>query len=385
MRLIALAWLCLALAGCGATLPPATPSRVAPSLADPTPVESGEAQPDPAASSWFDLRSTFPDQDSLSGLALLVGTLNGDRGWRIDRNFGPLRPSAAFVGALPWATGPKGDIVAFGYFDGATSHVAVVSTADGQPRLMVESKEVIHAAVLDSTTSIYFLRLSAATRRPNGIDAVDLSSGDRRTVVDLAGEPGQPAQVVIRLFLTDDGRLVLLDCPTDERCIATVYEAGSGRQLRQFAVGGGDAVGLLGHDLVMLGGCELPCPATAYELSSGAARSIGPTCGRAQIARLDGEPVLVSDQPTFGTCFGKDYAVQAFDPSGHPVSATIRFPNRDRELVSTDATTAAEVPAGWTLLGPTGRIPDLPNARLGPLLVRIVDGGRVDLAPIAAS
>ena len=134
MRLFAATWLCLVLVACSSTLPRVTPNAPAPSPADPTPVESGEAQPDPGASSWFDLRSTFPDQDSLGGLALLAGTLNGDRDWRIDRGFGPLRPSAAFLGALPWATGPDGGSVAFGYFDGSTSRLAILSTADGQSR-----------------------------------------------------------------------------------------------------------------------------------------------------------------------------------------------------------------------------------------------------------
>jgi hypothetical protein len=354
-----------------------------PSQVDPTPVESGEGQPDPGATSWFDLRATFPDQDSLGGLALLAGTLKGDRGWRIDRGFGPLRPSAAFVGALPWATGPDSGAVAFGYFDGSTSRLAVLSTADGQPRSLVETPDIVHSAVIDST-SLFFLRLSTATRQPSGIDAVDRSSGSRRAVVDLTSQPGNRAQVVIRLFLANDRRLVLLDCRSDEQCTATVFDPDSGRQLSQFAASGGDPVGLLGNDLVMLGGCAIPCPATAYELASGVTRPIGTTCGRAQIGRLAGQPVIVSDQPTGGACSGKGYAVQAFDLEGRPVSPLMRFPNRDRELVSMDPTAGAEIPAGWILLGPSGRVPALTNGRLGPVLVRIEDGRRTELAPITA-
>jgi hypothetical protein len=322
----------------------------------------------------------------MSGLSLLTGTMDGSRRWKSAATFGPFRPSGAIVGALPWATGPVDGLIATGHFDGAMSHVAVVSTGDGQPRTVLESGDIVHSGVIDATSgSLVILRLSSTTRQPIGIDVVDLGAGQRRLLTDAGTLAAVRAQVTIRLFATNDGHLLVLDCRDDRRCTATALEIASGRQMAQFETVGGDPIGLLDGHLVVTGGCELPCALTSYDLSSGADREIGTTCGRGQIAMLRGQEVLVSDQPLGGDCFTDAYAIRAYDRAGDPVSGLIQLADDGRELVSFDETSGAQLPDGWVILGPHGRIPDWSETDMGPILIELESGRRVALAAIPGS
>lgn len=342
---------------------------------------SGSRRPGPdppPIGSWFELTRLFPDQDSLGGFSLDVGILGASAAKRIDEQFGPIRPSARIVGALPFATGPVEGIVAYGFFDGSRSTFARVTIADGSTALLSTSEGVFHDAAIDSGSNrAYVIRLSAATRQPLAIDVVDLDGGAQMQIVDLSRGNQPRPQTVLRLFALTDQRLALLDCPTDRKCTLTTYDSASGRELQKFTTAGGDPVGIVDGMYITVDPCRLPCPVTAYDLSTGERHSIGSGCGRAVVAKDQGLAVVVLAVPTGIDCFQPQYAIQAFDPTGRPRGPAIRLADRVHELASVEPTLGVSLSDGHVLLGVGGRIGA--SESTPPLIIRLRDGQRVGI------
>lgn len=326
---------------------------------------------------WFRLVPRNPDQDSLSGFDLEVGTLDGRLARTISKRYGPLRPSAAYRGALPIAAGPFGDTVLYAFWDGLKSELHTVSVTTGADTILASRDDIIHAVTMDPISGdIYFITLDAGARQEVGIFRLPAGGGPAAAFIRPAKEDvGQQSdQIWQRLLVTPNGSmLVQIDCPA--ACAVSVASSRDGTPIGQFPmVDAQDVVGVTDDALVAVFGCEAPCPATTYELRTGAARSTGAFCEVGVLTEVAGKPWLVSDWPIEGKCFTAEYRVGRSDVATGDAVNIQTWPARDRTLVASNSLQGAAPPEGWFVLGPTGGLVGFGQQQeLTPWLVRAKD------------
>lgn len=384
------------LSGCGAvglTQSPPGPSTSETVPTYPTPTAAPTSSPAAdqlAAAGWFRFVTRFPDQDSVSGFDLEVGTLDGRLARTVSTRYGPLAPSGIYRGALPVAAGPFGDVVLYAFWDGTTSQLHSISVTTGEDIVLAERADIIHAAARDIRTgTIFFLTLDPATRRDQGIVRLDRGdSGPGETFIqpDSSNAPDGDEQVWKRLWVTPDGtRLVLVDCPTD--CIVSVIDVDGDATIGRVAIPAGeDIVGVTDEALLTVFGCDPPCPATAYDLRTGEARRVGTFCEAGTIVSVDGEASLVSDWPVGGGCRGGPYRIGRTEIRTGADAPIQLLPSRERTLVPLNDLQGAAPPEGWFLLGPGGRLVESgAEQQVSPALVRAADGTVVGLPLLVPS
>lgn len=267
---------------------------------------------------------------------------------------------------------------------GEASYLHALSVTSGEENLVTKRDDVIHAVAFDpQTEAVFLLTLDPKTRRERSIVRFPLSRPDKSESISLAtAGPGVASQVWKRLWVTPDGaRLVVVDCP--DLCKATVLALRDTAPVSPFDIGEGDVVGVTNEAILTVFGCAPPCPATRFDLASGAPEPLGVFCEAGVIASVQGRYSLISDWPTRAGCSDTQYFVGRTDiASGEQVDILLA-PDRRRSLVSLDATQGAQLPEGWFMLGPGGRIVGTGDQRmLAPLLVRAVDGSEVQLPPM---
>lgn len=373
-------------AGCfsvGPTDRPATSSRT------PTPEPSGSPPVrDPLATAgWFRLIRQHPDQDSLAGFELEVGTLDGRLARTVSIRFGPLAPSAAYRGALPIAAGPFGDTVLFAFWDGASSEIHSVSVTSGEDVVVARRDDIVHALTLDPRTdAIFALTLDPGTRAERGIVRIAGRSGPGNPVVESKVPPPTEAeQVWKRLWVAPDGsRLVVVDCPTE--CFASVHALDGATLSNRLAMASGqDVVGVTNDALLTVFGCEPPCPATSYDLATGTAERVGIFCEAGTIVSIEGKGTLVSDRPIAGDCRNAAYPMGRTDLGTGIDAVVLQQPTRDRTLIAMNEIQGATQPEGWFLIGPSGQLVGVgAQAQVAPRLVRARDGATIDLPLLGA-
>lgn len=382
---------CLLLIGCGA--PPPRSSALSSSSLGPSPPASSDSTGVPpstppdlnlGAAGWFRLILNTPDEDSLAGFDLDVGTLDGRLTRTVNGRFGPLTPATAFQGALAIAIGPYGDVVFFAFWDGRTSELHAISVTSGADELLLRRDDIIHALAFDARTdSVILLTLDPQTRRDTSLDRIARSHPNEQESIALPGVgPLAGEQIWTRLWVTPDGsRLVVVDCPSN--CHASVLTLQGAAPVPRFGLGTGDVVDVTDGAIVTLFDCDPPCPATRYDLASGDPEPVGIFCKAGVITRVQGRPALISDWPTRAGCRDAIYNVGRTDIASGEREGIVQSPDRKRIIVTIDATQGAAIPDGWFLLGPGGELVGSgDDMLLPPLLVRAEDGSEVQLPPL---
>lgn len=336
-----------------------------------------------SASGWFRLVIDTPDQDSLRGFDLEVGTLDGRLARTVSVKYGPLTPSASYRGALPVAVGPFGDLVLFAFWDGAGSELHSVSVTTGEDVLLARRDDIIHAIAFDSASdTVFMLTLDPATRAARGIVRLARSLGSEALFLEpeQAREPRVGDQIWKRLWVTPDGEsLVVVDCPASD-CFVSAHAMDGVAKSRQAMVAGQDVVGVTDDAVVALFGCEPPCAAITYDLATGMSHPVGTFCEAGTIVAVNDRPSLVSDRPVADDCRAGAYQVGRTDLDTGADAPVLAQAVRDRTLVPMDARQGAAPPEGWFLMGPGGQLVGLGDQRnISPSLVRAIDGSTVQL------
>lgn len=339
--------------------------------------------PELLAAPWFAQTFDFASDSELRGYRLSVGLLDGTVTRDVNVGLATRNPPSQWSGALPFAAGPFDGQVLYGYFDGTTSKLRVVSAADGDDRLILETDEVVHQAVLDPVTgALYYLALDPVSRRELGIFSGRIQSREAEQLVPPRFSP-DATQIASRLFLTPGGsRLVSHDCRDDE-CRLRAYAAANGDPIFDVAAPASDVFGITDSEVILSGasvsvgeGCpQAPCPAIAFDLESGQRHPLGNVCGAAMVVGGPAGPVLVSDGAQPGQCAPGPVPIAATDiRTGDEVA---EFPVQDlRGLVVTTRDQAVGLPEGWLLLGSAGQFYALePAADQNALTLVRIDGG----------
>jgi len=337
--------------------------------------------PDVLAAPWFVQTFDFASEEELRGFRLSIGLLDGTVTRDVSIGLADLNPPIQWSGALPFATGPDAGRVLYGYFDGTVSRLRVVSVAAGDDQLLLETDKVVHQAVLDPLTDVfYYLALDPATRREVGIFRGTVLGGATEQLVPARASP-RATQIVSRLFLTPDGsRLVSYDCRDDD-CRLRAYITATGDRVFDVAAPASDPYGITDSEIVLSGASasvgaecrQAPCPAIAFDLDSGQQRQLVEVCSAATVVEAADRPILISDA---------ERAPCGLEPN--PIIATdlrngglvVEFPLQDsRELVIDTRDQAVGLPDGWFLLGNAGQFYTLdPAAQQDALTLVRVDG-----------
>lgn len=357
-----------------------------------SPQVSGETVPPGVlASAWFVQTVDFASESELRGFRVSVGLLDGTVTRDVTIGLANLNPASQWSGALPWASGPYDGQILYGYFDGTTSVLRVVSAAEGDEKLVLESDDVVHRAVLEPAGgAFYYLALDPATRREVGIFQGTLQGDAPAQLVPPRASP-DATQIASRLFLTPDrSRLVTYDCRDDE-CRLRAYVAASGELLFDVAAPATDPFGITNSEIILSGaaaeagtGCPaVPCPAIAFDLESGRQRPVGDVCGEATVVQRADGPVLVSEAEVAPTCGQAPYRVAATELGNGRVVADFTFESAARELVVSSRDQAIDLPEGWFALGPAGQFYTLGTVAQPEALTLVnIDNGRtLDLLP----
>lgn len=214
-----------------------------------------------------------------------------------------LNPPNKWSGALPFATGPVAGRVLYGYFDGTVSRLRLVSAEDGDDRLVLESDNVVHQAILDPLTdTFYYLALDPATRREVGIFRGTVQGGESEQLVPARASP-KATQIASRLFLSPDAsRLVSYDCRDDD-CRLRAYVPATGDLVFDVAAPASDPFGITDSEVVLSGSStsvgaecrQVPCPAIAFDLDSGQQRPLVDVRSAATVVDVADGPILISD------------------------------------------------------------------------------------------
>jgi hypothetical protein len=327
-----------------------------------------------------------PDEDSLAGFELEVGTLDGRLTNRISKRFGPLTPAESFRGALPVAAGPFGDLVVYAFWDGSESELRAVSVLTGEDRLLLRRNEIVHAVAMSARDRVvYFVGVDPKTRQDLGIFRLSVTQPDQVGLFwsDAAQKPpGDADQIWKRLWVTPDGaQLVAIDCP--RACRAESFLVGPAASQGSFELEAGDVVGVTNDAIVTVFECSPPCPATAHQLHGGDSRKIGVFCESGILVLVDGRAALVTDWPIQTRCDADPYIVGRSSLEDDNKSAVLKSDTRERLIVAQNVRQGFAPPEGWFLIGPRG---GLATPRDGPLvapwLVRAEDGIVVALPPL---
>ncbi len=356
---------------------------------------SGETVPDEVlASPWFVLTYDFASESELRGFRVSVGLLDGTVTRDVTVGLAGLNPASELNGAPPWASGPYDGQILYGYFDGTTSTVRVVSAAESDDELVLETDDVVHHAVLEPRTgAFYYLALDPDTRREVGIFRGTLQGGGTQQLVPPRASR-EATQIASRLFLTPDGsRLITYDC-RDDVCRLRAYVAVSGELLFDVAAPASDPFGITDSEVLLSGaatapgtGCPaVPCPAIAFDIESGRQRPVAEVCTAATVVyRADG-PVLVSEADAAPICGQAPYRVVATELGNGRMVADFAFENAARNLVVNSRDQAIALPEGWFALGPAGQFYTLGGVAQPEALTLVsLDGPTLELRPVPLS
>jgi hypothetical protein len=279
-----------------------------------------------------------------------------------------------------FASGPFAGTVLAGTDDGIASRLSLIDVAAGCAWPVGQSADVVRRATIspDGASLIEF-RVDRGTR-------TDLGTWRRPLDGDGIGErilpPIEPDDRFGPTWLTelswsDDGTLLAVQSCGEVACRVRWLDLHTG-------VGGavsdpslGDLIGMTRDRLVAHGVCRgLPCPVRSLRLDDGAVRTIVRSAGQAVLARDgDGRHVVVYERDADG------HAMASIEVDGSD-ERPVPIDRAGRRLIGGAAWAggAAEVPAGWIVIGPDGRLPVA--GPIGALLRRVSDGHTVPFGEV---
>ena len=338
----------------------------------PTALTACRPEPPPAAgakamlvgAAWYRLDPVLDGAGGLDGQRLFVG--------RVGRR-GALELA---LGVESFASGPSRGRILVGNDDGRRSTIRILDVANRCASVVHEGPDLIRRAVFDpSGDGIVEFRLDRSSRADLGVWSRPMDGTKQRRLL----EPLAPNARIGRVFATElswsaDGqRLVVTSCG-ETFCLARILDRSGGRVMTIDDHRVGEAIGLVGDELVAYGGCPwLPCEIVAMNLKSGRVRDIAPVAGLATLSATDAGAVVAFED------FELRGSLRVVDLDGTalrklPLETGLRLvPASDRALAG------FELPAGVIALAKGSR----PSRSIVPAtFVNIADGRRVPAAEV---
>ncbi len=320
---------------------------------------------------WFRQDPVIDGGGDLRGQRVAIG-LDGDRQVR-----------SMDLPAESFAAGPFGRIVLVGSDDGTSSRLAAVDVAGGCSWSIAEERDIIRRATVDPTgTSIIEMRVDRVSRADHGIwlRPTDGRGGVRRILDPIVddGRFGRTWSTEFTWSLAGD-ELAIQSCgevACRTRLVRPDAAAAAATATLLDAPDLGLLVGVDGDQVVTYAACRgLPCPIVVTDVRSGGRRTLAEDAGAAALVGTPDGTRLVHEQRT---ATGRRLHARPLDDQGAPADLG-PLPNH-LGLASAAAVpgTATDLPPGWVLLAPDGRIPADPAAPR-PILRHLPDGAAVPL------
>ncbi len=321
---------------------------------------------DGSAAPWFRLDPVIDRDGALAGQRLALG-LDG-------------MPSARTLDlpAESFAAGPFGRVILVGADDGVSSSLRLFDVGAECAWPIATERNVIRRATVDrSGSAVYEMRVDRTTRADLGVWLQPIGGGlPARQVLSAPASDDRFGQTWTTELTWDlDGdRLAVQSCG-DVACRTRIVDPAGGSTVMLDAPDLGNLVGLDGDRLVTYGACRgLPCPIVSTDLGSGTRTVLDPAAGPAVVvdtadgARLVDE-VLVGDERALRSVpiGGGDTVDLGPIPDGLALEPDETF-----------AGSATELPAGWVLLVPDGRMPADGSSTISRLR-HVPDGTTVSL------
>ena len=315
---------------------------------------------------WYRLDPVLDRDGALTGQRLAIG-LDGDRTARtLD------------LAREAFAAGPFGAVVLVGSDDGTTSRLQAVDVANGCAWPIADEPDVIRRATIDPAgSSIYEMRVDRATRADLGIWRRSVAGTEAVQRV-LGGLPpdGRFGRTFSTEFTWDVAgeRLAVQSCG-ELSCRIRVISPSGGQVVTLESPDLGTMVGLDGDRAVTYEACRgLPCPIVSTDLTTGDRRLLTAAAGLAVVIPSTEGTRLIHET---GGGSHRSLRSVAADGQGPRDLGTVPDDLRLQPSASR-AAAATDLPIGWVLLAPDGRLPADPSAD-PPQLRHVPDGSTVPL------
>ncbi len=305
----------------------------------------GEAMPSasPRAAAWYRLDPVI-DAGERTGQRLEIGRIGG-------------APWTVALDPESFATGPFHGLVVMGTDDGRRSTVSVADLGRGCTTMVATSRDVIRRAVLaPDGASLYEFRVGRRDRADLGVWRRSPGSDDAQQVLEpIPADPAFGITWTTDLAWSTDGQELAVTSCGEAACRIRVLDTTTGRVQTVADPTLGGFVGLADERVVVRGACPgLPCPITAVDLRDATTRVLADAAGLATVViGENGETVVVYESDATG-------GVLRTASLDGVVGKAFAAPDGLRPLVTHDGS-GADIPAGWLVFGPDGRLPALPG------------------------
>ena len=312
-------------------------------VAPPACGSDGPPSASPRAAAWYRLDPVI-DDGVRTGQRLEVGRIGG-AAWSVA-----LDPES-------FATGPFHGLVVMGTDDGRRSTVSVADLDRGCTTVVATSRDVIRRAVLapDGAT-IYEFRVGRRDRADLGVWRRSPGSDDAQQVLEpIAADPAFGITWTTDLAWSADGQALAVTSCGEAACRIRVLDTTTGRVQTVADPALGGFVGLADERVVVRGACPgLPCPIAAVDLREGTTRVLVDAAGLATlVVGEDGQTVVVHESDASGGAL-RTVSLDGRTTQGFTAPDGLR-------PISGLGGSGADLPAGWLVLGPDGRLPAMPG------------------------
>jgi hypothetical protein len=362
-------------------------------ITGPAPETGSASDPSPAAAQlgdpwWFsiDMGRAGTQREGgaelVRGFRLQIGSFAGQILSEVNHDFPIEEATADFTAAEPFAEAAGRDRLVYGFFDGQTSEVRVLSVSTGLDASVYETSDVVHFGVLDiKRQAMYVVLLEHESRRDLGVWRLSIAEPHAEPALFLPPADGDPRRTgwFERLWLANDGALLVVRDCSAEGCRIRVADTATGDMVSSGETPGSglEVYGVTEEVLYFDGNCNRPCPLSAYSLSTGIVERLGNLCTTATVTEGEGGPLLLYEVSVPQLCREQRdrYEVAAHDIRTRREWSAYISASGDLGLVpQAHGSSGFTAPEGWLLIGRD-------SSFLGQrtVMVRAVDGETVEL------
>ena len=315
---------------------------------------------------WYRMDPILDRDGALAGQRLSIGL----DGARTARTLDLAREA--------FAAGPFGAVGLVGSDDGTRSRLQAVDVANGCAWPIASEADVIRRATIDPAGSfIYEMRVDRATRADLGIWRRSVAGADpaQRVLDGLLPDPrfGRTYSTEFTWDVAGD-RLAVQSCG-ELSCRIRLISPSGGPVMTLDSPDLGTIVGLDGDLVVTYEACRgLPCPIVSTDLRTGDRQPLTDAAGLAVVV-----PSIEGAQLVHETGGGSHRSLRSIAVGGKNPRELGAVPDGLRLQPSAiRAGAATDLPLGWVLLAPDGRLPADPSSDR-PQLRHVPDGSTVPL------
>lgn len=309
---------------------------------------------------WFRLDPVLDGDGALHGQRLAIGQAGGASPRMLD-----LPPES-------FAAGPFGAVVLVGRDDGIESRLVALDALDGCATVLATSTDVIRrATVSPDGTQLVEHRVDRRTRVDLGTwrRPLDGSRGAVRILPPIDADP-RFGRTWSTTFAWDEDRALAVESCGEVACRTRVVGATGSSDLALADPDVGTTLGLANGRLVSYLACRgLPCPIVATDMASGHRRVLVDDAGSAVVIATAAGPRLVHVRAGPD---GTTLHSQSLDGS-HGVDLGPVPNGYDLEVDPARSGAGMDVPPGWVVLAPHGRLP-IDRLDPSPILRHVLDG-----------